>query len=352
MCYNVKGADVITYDSDGDRTFEWAGNKYSITELKNYFIRYRADWISQNLSSKKEMVLFDEGFNLIIKAIDSQGFGRNADGSWQNTAGIDNMTNDIKKTTKNALGLAATYLNYIMDNYMHPTQAYNTSSSINNNTKKTMYIIDNPNKAQIRSNPNINSAVIYTCSSGTKVTMLEQTNNLFWKISVNGYTGYISKNWLTSTAPKFINETPSINPEEYFKKGLEYARLHHYKEAILLFKKALDEGCNNPQLYLWNAIAFIDAGLDNEDPKCFHIAIADLNTYIKQCPTDEYGYYFRGEAKFYISEPTYIQDLKKGGEAGKNFLLEISKQNSTSTNSPKQPTNNSSLRKKANFKIE
>lgn len=359
VCHNVEGTDVITYVSDGDRTFEWAGNKYSITELKNYFIRYRADWINQNFSSKKEMVLFDEGFNLILKAMDSEGFGRNADGSWQNTANVSssgyanhNIAGNMKKTTNNAIGLAATYLNYIMDNYMHPLQTDNTPSFTSTNTGKAMYTIDNPNKAQVRSYPNINSTVIYSCSSGTKVIVLEQTDNLFWKISVDGYTGYISKNWLTSTAPQISNQNFANNSEEYFQKGVEYARQHQYREAILLFKKALDEGCKNPQLYLWDAVAFIDAGLDSKDLKCFHVAITDLDTYIKQCPTDEYGYYFRGEAKFYINEPTYIQDLKRGGEAGKNFLQEINRQNSIPTNTSKQSTNNTGLKKKANFKID
>ena len=352
MYYNVKGADVITYASDGDRIFEWAGNKYSITELKNYFIRYRADWVSQNLSTKKEMILFDEGFNLIIKAIDSQGFGRDADGSWQNTAGIGNMTRDTKKTTRNAIGLAATYLNYIMDNYMHPIQTYNNSTYTPSNMKVIMYIIDNPNKAQIRSYPDINSTIIYSCSSGTKVTVLEQTDNLFWKVSVNGYTGYISKNWLTAI-PSL--QTPTNNANQYYSQGIETLKQNNYKDALELFNKAFNAGYTESEIYILRASTYIKLGIETNNTAYFYAAINDCNNYLKSNPENEFAFFSRGFAKFFLDDQTFLNDMYKGGERGSNFLNALKQEEISNSNKGQTQRKNktsSTLKKKSNFKID
>lgn len=88
-------AQVIRKFATGGQTevktpklFEWAGKQYDVDALKNNVIRERENWLKRNNYSRRERELFDQGFNDLIKAMESEGFGRNPDGSWTNSAGI------------------------------------------------------------------------------------------------------------------------------------------------------------------------------------------------------------------------------------------------------------------------
>lgn len=122
-------AQVIRKFATGGQTevktpklFEWAGKQYDVDALKNNVIRERENWLKRNNYSRRERELFDQGFNDLIKAMESEGFGRNPDGSWTNSAGVtstgqrdSNILGMTKNTSNNAVGIATQLLDHVMN---------------------------------------------------------------------------------------------------------------------------------------------------------------------------------------------------------------------------------------------
>ena len=122
-------AQVIRKFATGGQTevktpklFEWAGKQYDVDALKNNVIRERENWLKRNNYSRRERELFDQGFNDLIKAMESEGFGRNPDGSWTNSVGVtstgqrdSNILGMTKNTSNNAVGIATQLLDHVMN---------------------------------------------------------------------------------------------------------------------------------------------------------------------------------------------------------------------------------------------
>ena len=60
--------------------------------------------------------------------------------------------------------------------------------------------------------------------------------------------------------------------EDYYKKGLSYAKIEDYKEAIKCFDKAVQLDPNNALAWISKANALIEYGNDEEAKKCLERA--------------------------------------------------------------------------------
>lgn len=104
--------------SEQKKLFEWAGNKYDKDALRNTYAKKYQDEVNSGKYSKRELQLLDEGFKQVVSAIDSDDFGRDISGEWNNSAGISstgftdkNIFGKLKKTNNNSVSLAASILN-------------------------------------------------------------------------------------------------------------------------------------------------------------------------------------------------------------------------------------------------
>lgn len=96
--------------------------------------------------------------------------------------------------------------NKIIEVYGIKSKELNQSKISNNNSiidksvnNKYLYItsFDNPVfELSLYTKPNINSTIRYKCPKNSQVKVIEKYNEVFYKVIVNGYSGYISKKWL------------------------------------------------------------------------------------------------------------------------------------------------------------
>ena len=76
------------------------------------------------------------------------------------------------------------------------------------NLNTTAYIttFDNPIfEMSLYSEPNINSKVKYKCPKDSKVKVIDNSGKIFFKVIVNGYSGYVSKHYLKERSNNFNN---------------------------------------------------------------------------------------------------------------------------------------------------
>ncbi|QIL78138.1 SH3 domain-containing protein [Hymenobacter sp. HDW8] len=62
-----------------------------------------------------------------------------------------------------------------------------------------VYRLDATMPVSVRAQPNIDASEVYLCPRNATVSVLEDTNETYCKVLVNGHTGYLSKRLLTST---------------------------------------------------------------------------------------------------------------------------------------------------------
>jgi len=82
------------------------------------------------------------------------------------------------------------------------TSNYSNRTDISNNethssTYKYMTTFDNPpTEVPLREEPNVNSRQVYRCPKESIVYVIDNSGETFFKVYVNGYTGYLSKGYL------------------------------------------------------------------------------------------------------------------------------------------------------------
>lgn len=86
-------------------------------------------------------------------------------------------------------------INYFIDSYNEIIKYVNAQETKVSYKNKTI-IIDSPFDLPLRRRPSINSETIYKIPSGSKIEVVDMSDDTFVKISVNGHIGYITKLWL------------------------------------------------------------------------------------------------------------------------------------------------------------
>ncbi len=79
---------------------------------------------------------------------------------------------------------------------------WQNSNSINDGVYTGSYkftsTLDNPSfDLPLRSQPSVSALEIYKCPKNATIYVIDNSGDLYFKVYVNGYTGYISKQWLT-----------------------------------------------------------------------------------------------------------------------------------------------------------
>jgi hypothetical protein len=368
-----------------ERTFEWAGKKYSVEKLKNLFIRERESWLRRNNYSNKERELFEEGFKLVLKALDSEGFGRNPDGSWTNSAGITSsgtretsILGSTKHTTSNAVGIATQLLDYVM-NFL-PAEPKESSSSHGKSDIVTCYVIG---RICIQhENYSItmeNNAVLI--NNNQFVFINPATNETLAKIDIKNRQD--SDAWHLYICSDDLGKECGVAIPKYIDMGQQLLIVQGDQKTIFVLYTAGDEKLSNDsyrkqkfseemgrvlqchQLYSdaikhYSNATYLGAkskGVYSAMAKCYlenqqyEAAISFANKALSElpdeyCDRDEYIYNVRGCAKYILGIASYKDDLNKGGVAGQNILKEIN------ANPQIRPQTGNKLKKDPNFKIK
>jgi clan AA aspartic protease (TIGR02281 family) len=106
---------------------------------------------------------------------------------------------DYAKSTLTILGGPSDYVydNYYRSSYSNNSTNYTSKESVYNGYYKFITTFDNPPfEVPIRSEPNLDSQEIYRCPKNATVYVINKIGENFFKVSVNGYTGYLTKGFL------------------------------------------------------------------------------------------------------------------------------------------------------------
>lgn len=76
------------------------------------------------------------------------------------------------------------------------TTKRNTATSQNTGSYKHTPTIKE--SIPLREKANVNSREIYQCPKGAKVEILDNSGSVYYKVRVNGYTGYVSKGYINN----------------------------------------------------------------------------------------------------------------------------------------------------------
>ncbi len=82
-------------------------------------------------------------------------------------------------------------------NNNYNSNTYSSNESYYNGQYKFQTTFDNPVfEVPLREQPNVNSIEVYKCPKNATVYVIDNTGETFFKVYVNGYTGYLSKGFL------------------------------------------------------------------------------------------------------------------------------------------------------------
>ncbi len=72
---------------------------------------------------------------------------------------------------------------------------------------QSSYKVNSNGGLNLRENPGKDSKTITSLPDGTKVTVLDKSNEKWWKVKVDGKTGYVSSDFLNEDNAKASNQT-------------------------------------------------------------------------------------------------------------------------------------------------
>jgi clan AA aspartic protease (TIGR02281 family) len=105
---------------------------------------------------------------------------------------------DYAKSTLTILGGPS---DYVYDNSERTTYSntnnYSSKESVYTGNYKYKTTLDNPViEVKLRSQPSVYSRVVYTLPKNATVYVIDNSGEVYFKVYVNGYTGYLSKGFL------------------------------------------------------------------------------------------------------------------------------------------------------------
>ncbi|HPM90998.1 MAG TPA: retroviral-like aspartic protease family protein [Tenuifilaceae bacterium] len=106
---------------------------------------------------------------------------------------------DYANSTLTILGGPSEYVyhNNNRISYSDNSNNYSSKESVYTGNYKFATTFDNPPfEVPIRSEPNVNSREVYKCPKNATVYVIDNSGEIFFKVYVNGYTGYITKGFL------------------------------------------------------------------------------------------------------------------------------------------------------------
>jgi uncharacterized protein YgiM (DUF1202 family) len=125
---------------------------------------------------------------------------------------------DTKQTTAQTASPTASGENSTLSTYAQQTTMYSADSDVVN----------------IRSGPGTDADIVGTLAAGGKVTVTGETSG-WYQVSVNGVTGYIRKDFLTSTQTTTPSTTSAANSTSDSASAAEIASASNYSSASTLY---------------------------------------------------------------------------------------------------------------------
>lgn len=114
-----------------------------------------------------------------------------------------------------------------------PTASGENSTLSTYAQQTTMYLADS-DVVNIRSGPGTDADIVGTLAAGGKVTVTGETSG-WYQVSVNGVTGYIRKDFLTSTQTTTPSTTSAANSTSDSASAAEIASASNYSSASTLY---------------------------------------------------------------------------------------------------------------------
>lgn len=157
-----------------------------------------ANWTYSGFDEKNRIYVFYDNYGQTIT------FNENFKTiTWYTKRGENNIFQEIitYKTLIPNKSIRPDYSNNSTANNSNNNTNSNSQKSTNN-TEYTGYYkfkttFDNPTfELPLRSEPNVNSREIYKCPKNATVYVIDNSGEIFFKVHVNGYTGYVSKGYL------------------------------------------------------------------------------------------------------------------------------------------------------------
>lgn len=134
------------------------------------------------------------------------------------TGESETASTETKQTTAQTASPTASGENSTLSTYAQQTAMYSADSDVVN----------------IRSGPGTDADIVGTLAAGGKVTVTGETSG-WYQVSVNGVTGYIRKDFLTSTQTTTPSTTSAANSTSDSASAAEIASASNYSSASTLY---------------------------------------------------------------------------------------------------------------------
>lgn len=134
------------------------------------------------------------------------------------TGESETASTETKQTTAQTASPTASGENSTLSTYAQQTTMYSADSDVVN----------------IRSGPGTDADIVGTLAAGGKVTVTGETSG-WYRVSVNGVTGYIRKDFLTSTQTTTPSTTSAANSTSDSASAAEIASASNYSSASTLY---------------------------------------------------------------------------------------------------------------------
>lgn len=134
------------------------------------------------------------------------------------TGESETASTETKQTTAQTASPTASGENSTLSTYAQQTTMYSADSDVVN----------------IRSGPGTDADIVGTLAAGGKVTVTGETSG-WYQVSVNGVTGYIRKDFLTSTQTTTPSTTSAANSTSDSASAAEIASASNYSSASTLY---------------------------------------------------------------------------------------------------------------------
>ncbi len=179
--------------------FQSADRKYIDFMYKpNYSLRQKvieAQARNTYLKKKAEMNMFYQELNLLYKMFFHSYENKLYTFSNQFQKHLDYAKKNQRFYNLDAVKeLENNYIQFLKN--MNRETTTSKEKSFNKNYIYTTTFDNPPFKVPLRSEPSLNSTVRYECPKNATVKVIDNTGEIFYKVIVNGYSGYVSKKLL------------------------------------------------------------------------------------------------------------------------------------------------------------
>ncbi|WP_242203229.1 trypsin-like peptidase domain-containing protein [Aestuariivivens insulae] len=190
--------------AEDERDFNTVANYYDLNNIKRYWDNsnpsyddlsnaYYKSWKATSNSTNKVISINKESERIYDVNLDFKFYHKRKE-EWKTVNSTVRFVFGQNDKIIEVYGIENKTLN-------QPVTTSNNSSRVNTTTNNVKYLytttFDNPPfELSLYEEPNVNSTIRYKCPKNTQVKVVEKYDDTFYKVIVDGYSGYVSKKWL------------------------------------------------------------------------------------------------------------------------------------------------------------